>query len=72
MADILRAQFRKLFMRTEWQAFLIAVIVMFCNRFLEWGLTEADVWGMFIGSGMYAGSRGLVKRKILELTNDAG
>lgn len=53
----------KLRTRTEWQAFLVGVVVMFLNRFLELGLTEGDIWAMFTGSGAYAVGRGLAKRE---------
>jgi hypothetical protein len=52
---------RKLVSRTEWQAFLVSVAVMFANRFLELGLSEGDVYAMFGGSGTYAIGRGLAK-----------
>ncbi len=51
----------KLKSRTEWQAFLLAVGVLFLNRFLNIGLTEADIYAMFGGAGAYAMGRGLAK-----------
>jgi hypothetical protein len=51
----------KLKSRTEWQAFLMAALVMTLNRFFDLGLTEADIYAMFGGAGSYAVSRGLAK-----------
>lgn len=59
--EILKAQFMKLLGRSEWQAFLIAVVVAFLNHRYAFGLSEAEVVGMFLGSGAYAVSRGVAK-----------
>lgn len=51
----------KLKSRTEWQAFLISVAVLLANRFFDLGLTEADIYTLFGGAGVYAVGRGLAK-----------
>lgn len=55
--------FDKLKSRTEWQAFLMAALVMLLNRMFDLGLTEADVYAMFGGAGSYAIGRGVAKAR---------
>ena len=53
----------KLKSRTEWQAFLMAALVMFLNRMFDLGLTSADVYALFGGAGSYAIGRGVAKAR---------
>jgi hypothetical protein len=53
--------FDKLKNRTEWQAYLVTVLTIFLNRFLDFGLTEQDLWALVGAATGYGGSRGLSK-----------
>lgn len=53
----------KLKSRTEWQAFLVSIAVLFANRFLDLGLTDDDLWKMVTATTGYAVSRGLAKNE---------
>ena len=55
----------KLKSRTEWQAFLLSVVVLLVNRFFDLGLSESDLYTLFGGSIGYGVSRGLAKRNTM-------
>lgn len=51
----------KLRSRTEWQAFLIAMVTLFCDHFLGWEMDEKTVGGIVALVFSYAVSRGVAK-----------
>ena len=53
--------FQKLRNRTEWQAYLISLIVLFINHFFELEIDSETLWQMVGLSGAYGASRGLAK-----------
>lgn len=53
----------KLKSRTEWQAYLTTIITLFCNDFLNLGLSELTVGGMVTATVGYGVSRGLAKHE---------
>ena len=53
----------KLKSRTEWQAYLTTIITLFCNDFLNLGLSELTVSGMVAATVGYGVSRGLAKNE---------
>ncbi len=53
---------QKLSSRTEWQAFLGAVVALFCDHFLGWELSAETIGGIVALVFSYALSRGVAKR----------
>jgi len=55
--------FDKLKSRTEWQAYLTTIITLFCNDFLNLGLSDVTVGGIVTATLGYGLSRGLAKHE---------
>ena len=53
----------KLKSRTEWQAYLVTIITLFCNHFLGLDMDAATVTGLVGATGLYGVSRGLAKNE---------
>jgi hypothetical protein len=51
----------KLKSRTEWQAFLITVVVLAADHFLGLEVDPEKLWMLVVGSGSYGVSRGVAK-----------
>lgn len=51
----------KLKSRTEWQAFLVLVVVLFVDHFAGLDISEDTLWMLVAGFTGYAGSRGIAK-----------
>ncbi len=64
--------FDKLKSRTELQAILVALLVMFLNRKFGLGLTPDDIYAMFGGAGSYALGRGIAKSNASSAPDKSG
>jgi len=53
----------KLKSRTEWQAYLVTIITLFCNHFLGLDMDEATIQGLVGATGLYGVSRGMAKHE---------
>lgn len=60
----MESPFQKVKNRTEWQAYLVSLIVLFVNQFLGLDIDPETLWQMVGLSGAYGASRGLAKMKV--------
>lgn len=61
----------KLKSRTEWQAYLVTIITLFCNHFLGLDMDEATIQGLVGATGLYGVSRGMAKHEPSKASVDA-
>jgi hypothetical protein len=51
----------KLKTRTEWQAYLVTIIIVFLDQFLDIGIDAEHLMAIVSSTGFYGVSRGLAK-----------
>ena len=64
LTEWLKSEGSKITKRTEWQAFLVAVGVLFANHFFDLGIDPDQIKAMFYGGGLYGVGRGIAKMKL--------